>query len=103
MAVKPGKTQDKRARAVAGIVLVLVIALLVGGALARFFGVFQPTVPVSVVSDRAGLVMDRDAKVRARGVEIGRVADISRENGKAVLHLDLDPELIRSVPANASA
>lgn len=103
MAIKPGKTQDKKARAVAGIVLVLVIALLVAAALARFLGLFQQSVPVTVVSDRAGLVMDRDAKVRARGVEIGRVADISRENGKSVLRLDIDPELLRSVPANATA
>ena len=58
--------------------------------LASEFGVSERTVirwfasgpvdTVTVTSPRAGLVMDRDAKVKYRGVQIGEVADISYDD-----------------------
>ena len=61
-------------------------------AIGLFRGSFTETVPVTVVSDRAGLVMNPDAKVKMRGVQVGKVASIeTRPDGKAVLQLAMDP------------
>ena len=57
--------------------------------------------PVTVVSDRAGLVMNPEAKVKMRGVQVGQVESIeTRPDGKAVLHLAMDPEQLQDIPAN---
>ena len=51
------------------VVLVAIVAFAVG----LFRGDFGQTVPVTVISDRAGLVMNPDAKVKMRGVQVGQV------------------------------
>ena len=43
---------------------------------AIFGGTFSSYVPVTLTSDRAGLVMEPGAKVKLRGVQVGRVAAI---------------------------
>jgi phospholipid/cholesterol/gamma-HCH transport system substrate-binding protein len=66
-----------------------------------FQGSFTETTPVTVISPRAGLVMNPDAKVKMRGVTVGRVASIeSRPNGQAVLHLAMQPAEMHLIPAN---
>ena len=45
-------------------------------AVGLFQGSFTETVPVTVISQRAGLVMNPDAKVKMRGVQVGKVASI---------------------------
>ena len=102
MATRPGDGRDKRARGIAGTALILIIGLLTAGALGRFFGYFEPTVPITVYTDRVGLVMDDGSKVRARGVDIGQVSDIRREENVSVIDLKVNPELLRSVPSNAT-
>ncbi|MFD3596374.1 MCE family protein [Nocardia sp. NPDC058640] len=80
------------------------VGLLVGGAvfaLALFQGAFTTTAQVLVQAPRSGLVLDPDAKVKVRGVEIGRVADINWRDDSAQLVLEVDPEQLKLVPANA--
>lgn len=88
-------------RALTGLATVAVIAAIVGAAVGLFQGGFTETTPVSVVSPRAGLVMNPDAKVEMRGVQVGRVASIeSRPDGQAVLHLAMYPSKMHLIPAN---
>ena len=57
--------------------------------------------PVTVISPRAGLVMNPDAKVQIRGVQVGKVASIEPlPNGEAALHLAMDPKRLNAIPAN---
>ena len=57
--------------------------------------------PVTVVSPRAGLVMNPDGKVKMRGVQVGKVASIeSLPDGQAALHLAMDPSQLQFIPAN---
>ncbi|ORB15211.1 MCE-family protein [Mycobacterium noviomagense] len=80
---------------------IVVILGIVAVAVGLFQGSFAQTVPVTVVSPRAGLVMNADAKVKMRGVQVGKVASIeTRSNGQAVLHLAMDPPQLRFIPAN---
>ncbi len=62
----------------------------------------QSYAAVTLVSDRAGLVMDTGAKVKLRGVEVGRVSSIE-PNGRVKLRLELYPDQLKYIPANVEA
>jgi len=84
-----------------GLITVLVICGIFAFAIGLFQGSFTPTVPVTVLSPRAGLVMNPDAKVKLRGVQVGKVASIeSLSNGQAALHLAMYPSQLQFIPAN---
>jgi phospholipid/cholesterol/gamma-HCH transport system substrate-binding protein len=92
-------------RALTGLVTVAVIVAIVAVAVGLFRGSFTESVPVTVLSPRAGLVMNVDAKVKMRGVQVGKVDSIeSRPNGQAILHLAMDPSAMdprrHLIPAN---
>jgi virulence factor Mce-like protein len=88
-------------RPLAGLVTILVVAAIVALAAGLFQGDFTKSVPVTVISPRAGLVMNPDAKVKMRGIEVGKVASIyERPDGKAVLNLAMQPSQMHLIPAN---
>ena len=88
-------------RALTGLVAVAVMLAIVAVAVGLFQGSFSDSTPVTVLSPRAGLVMNRDAKVKMRGVQVGKVASIeSRPDGQAALHLAMDPSQMHLIPAN---
>src|SRR5882757_6415468 len=84
-------------------VLVVVVVALIGLSMAMFAGKLQGSVPVTLTADRAGLVMNPGAKVKMRGVQVGRVAGISRQGDIVSLRLDIDPDEIPHIPANVGA
>ncbi|MDT5318544.1 MAG: phospholipid/cholesterol/gamma-HCH transport system substrate-binding protein [Mycobacterium sp.] len=83
----------------------LVLAICGGIALsvAAFNETFTPAVPVTLTADRSGLVMEPNAKVKMRGVQVGHVATITGGTGAASLQLDIDPDQITNIPANVAA
>jgi phospholipid/cholesterol/gamma-HCH transport system substrate-binding protein len=85
------------------LILVLVFAVLIWLSYALFAGTLRPEVPVTLTSDRAGLVMETNAKVKLRGVQVGRVAAISGGRDPVVLKLQIDPDQIPYIPANVEA
>lgn len=100
MAVSMVRASGKRA--FAGLATMLTIALIVTLAVQLFRGVlFDRSIPVTVIADRAGLVMNPEAKVKMRDVEVGRVASIEdRGDGTAAIHLAMDPAVLAMIPAN---
>jgi long-chain acyl-CoA synthetase len=68
-----------------------------------FAGTFRSYVPVTLTSDRSGLVMETGAKVELRGVQVGRVSQIGDGKSMAGLRLEIDPDQIRYIPANVQA
>ena len=68
-----------------------------------FGGTFSSYVPVTLTSDRSGLVMETGAKVKLRGVEVGRVKSISGGDSRASLELGIYPDQIQFIPANVQA
>lgn len=104
---RPGSQLGKQPaylRPLIGLVTIVTIAAVVGLAIGLFRGSFTSTVPVSVVSQRAGLVMYPDAKVKLRGVQVGKVGAIDpRPDGTAVLRLEMQPDQLRLIPANVTA
>jgi phospholipid/cholesterol/gamma-HCH transport system substrate-binding protein len=103
IAASPGRHFGARSyvRPLAGLATVVVVAFVVAVAVGLFRGDFTTSVPVTVVSPRAGLVMNPDAAVKMRGVEVGKVDSIDvRPNGEAVLHLAMHPSQMALIPAN---
>jgi phospholipid/cholesterol/gamma-HCH transport system substrate-binding protein len=88
-------------RALTGLATLVVLGMIIAVAVGLFRGSFTETVPVTVLSSRAGLVMNPDAKVKMRGVQVGKVDSIeSRPNGQAVLHLAMYPSDMHLIPGN---
>jgi phospholipid/cholesterol/gamma-HCH transport system substrate-binding protein len=56
---------------------------------------------VTVTSPRAGLVMERDAKVKYRGIQIGKVKTIEYAGDQAKLTLAIDSSQMAYIPDNA--
>ncbi|SPM35990.1 mce3 [Mycobacterium rhizamassiliense] len=81
-------------------ILVAGIIALTAGA---FTGSFTPSVPLTLVSDRAGLVMEPGAKVKLRGVQVGQVASIGTDVKAAQLQLKMDPGPFKYLPGNLEA
>nr|WP_320415690.1 MCE family protein [Mycolicibacterium phlei] len=89
-------------RPLVGLISILAVAAVFLLAANMFRGGFAETVPVTVISQRAGLVMNPDAKVQVRGVQVGRVAEIEAlPTGQAAIHLAIDPKRLDAIPANA--
>ncbi len=85
----------------AGLGTVLATLLIVVFVADMFQGRFTKTVPVTVLSDRAGLVMNPDARVKMSGVQVGKVSWIEDlPDGRAAIHLAMDPARLHLVPAN---
>lgn len=88
-------------RPLTGIATVVGIVGLVMLTVALFRGQFTPGVPVTVISERAGLVLNPDAKVKMRDIQVGKVASIEhRGDGQVVLQLALNPKAAQVIPDN---
>ena len=92
---------------VAGVVVFLIAALVLWLVFLQYKGDFTEKTKLTMLSDRAGLVMDPGSKVTYNGVQIGRVSDIIAQDrdGKteAKLTLDVYPKYLRLIPANVDA
>ncbi|HEX5253645.1 MAG TPA: MCE family protein, partial [Mycobacterium sp.] len=55
-----------------------------------------------LTSDRSGLIMEPGAKVKLRGVQVGRVTSI-HSGDPVTLRLELYPEQLKYIPANVTA
>jgi phospholipid/cholesterol/gamma-HCH transport system substrate-binding protein len=90
-----------------GVGVFLIAALVLWLVYLQFRGDFTPKTPLTMMSSRAGLVMDPGSKVTYNGVQIGRVASISevQQEGKpaAKLSLDIYPRYLKLIPANVDA
>lgn len=91
-------------RPLLGLLAIALLGGIVFGAISMFAGGFGQTVPVTVMSQRAGLVMNPQAEVRLRGMQVGTVESIeSRANGQAALRLAMDPSQLGFIPSNVKA
>ncbi|WP_254849293.1 MCE family protein [Mycobacterium sp. GA-1841] len=88
-------------RPLAGFATVAALIGVLALAVSLFRGDFRQGMPVTVLSHRAGLVLNAGAKVKLHGVQIGRVTAIeTRPDGQAAIHLALDESHVHLVPAN---
>ena len=74
------------------LILLVAVAVFLFVTATAFAGTFRSYVPVTLASDRAGLVLETNAKVMLRGVQVGRVSQIGESNDRASLRLEIDPD-----------
>ncbi|MGA5465602.1 MCE family protein [Mycobacterium sp. NPDC050041] len=89
-------------------VLFVVVIVLVALTAVLFTGAAKSFVPVTLVSDRSGLVMEDGAKVKLRGVQIGEVDGIGTEaaaegSENSKLTLKIYPDQFQFLPRNVEA
>jgi phospholipid/cholesterol/gamma-HCH transport system substrate-binding protein len=63
---------------------------------------FTSTDTVTVAAPRAGLVMEKGAKVKFRGIQVGKVDNISYAGDQARLTLAIDSGEMHFIPSNAT-
>lgn len=85
------------------LILFFAVVALVFVTVTSFRGTFRSVVPVTLTADRTGLVMETGAKVKLRGIDVGRVSQISSTGAGAQLKLDIDSDQIRYIPENVEA
>jgi phospholipid/cholesterol/gamma-HCH transport system substrate-binding protein len=85
------------------VILLAVVAAFLLVTASVYSGTFSSYVPVTLTSERSGLVMETGAKVKMRGVEVGRVKSITGGAGSADLELAIYPDQIQFIPANVRA
>ena len=83
--------------------LVVAVAVAVWLTYAFFVGTFKQHETVTVTSDRSGLVMETNARVKLRGVQVGRVASIQGGGQPVALKLEIHNHKIKYIPANVEA
>ena len=83
---------------VAGVVVFLIAALVLWLVFLQYRGDFTPKTQLTMLSSRAGLVMDPGSKVTYNGVQIGRVATISevQHDGRPAAKFTLD--IVSEIP-----
>ncbi|OBA84418.1 MCE-family protein [Mycobacterium sp. 1164966.3] len=63
---------------------------------------FTETDTVTVAAPRAGLVMEKGAKVKYRGIQVGKVEDVSYSGDQARLKLAINSDQLGFIPSNAT-
>jgi len=86
-----------------GIVFLLVLALLVGLAIASFQKRFTPVVMVTLETDRLGSQLQESSDVKLRGLLVGEVRHVEATPTGARLELALQPDEVAKIPSNVSA
>lgn len=85
------------------LILVILIAVAMWLTYALFLGKFRPTETVTLTSERSGLVMETNAKVKLRGVQVGRVVAIQGGTEPVALKLEIDKDKLEFIPGNVEA
>jgi virulence factor Mce-like protein len=89
-------------RQLAGLGMMVTVGVVLALAVSAFDGTFSSTTAVTVISARAGLVMNPGAKVKFHGAEIGAVTEVTQTaDGQARLQLAIDSTRMSLIPYNA--
>lgn len=89
-------------KALAGLILVVLIAGLCVAGVAKGFGAFSTSTTIRAVVPTAGPALSKGAEVQYRGVLVGTLASIDREPARTVLTLHLHPSQVDQIPAGAT-
>jgi len=88
---------------VLGIAFLALLLLFVWLTYAIYSKKFVDYVPVDVRTSTIGLQLNTRADVKLRGMIVGEVRSTDLDEGGAVLHVGLDPDLVDQIPDNVTA
>jgi len=99
-----GVVPSKLRTRVTGVIGLLLVAAVVAGLLGIYLKVFKPVIEVTVMSDRAGLLLDKGSAVRAYGLPVGEVRGVRTAGGAQVaITIALDPDKVDMIPEDVGA
>ena len=93
----------KTRRRLAGVVFIVVFAVLIWLSIALYNKDFTSVVLVNLNTDTTGNELHIHADVQVRGVDVGEVWEISTNGDGAQLQLALQPDKVPLIPANVTA
>ncbi|WP_405016518.1 MCE family protein [Kitasatospora sp. NBC_00070] len=93
----------RQGRLVAGVVFLVVPALLAGLCVAVYDRTFADETTVTLETTAAGNELHVNADVKLRGVVVGRVRSVGADGDRARLTLALDPARLTGIPAGVTA
>ncbi|ORW98162.1 MCE-family protein [Mycobacterium sp. IEC1808] len=96
-----GASRRSSVRLAAALLAAVIVAFAVLTYLS-YTAAFASTDTVTVSAPRAGLVMDKGAKVKYRGIQIGKVTSIDYSGDQARLTLAISSDQMHFVPSNAT-
>lgn len=78
-------------------------AVLIAGTIAAYSQVFTPSVPATVLTSRAGLLMTPGASVTLYGADVGQVTSVTPDGNQARIGISVTPREVRNIPSNVRA
>ena len=86
-----------------GLAFLVVLALLLGLAIATYQKAFTPVASVTLETDTAGNQLQEASDVKMRGVIVGDVREVNASADGATIKLAISPDYIDQIPADVSA
>ena len=90
-------------RRLQGLAFLVVLALLLGLAVAQYQKAFSGAVGVTLQTDTIGNQLQEASDVKIRGVLVGEVRSVSADADGATIELAIDPDHLADIPADVSA
>ena len=90
-------------RRLLGLAFFGVCALFLVVTIGKYQQRFETFTWVELDTDTAGASLPVNSEVRARGVEVGTVRDVSVRNGRTVIRMGLKPDQARQLPGDVTA
>jgi len=81
----------------------VLVAAFVGAAVLVYNRAFVPSVDVTLTTGTVGSALQKGSDVKLHGVPVGEVKSIDTAPGGAQLHLQLDPDTAKTLPADTTA
>lgn len=103
MTVKDNDPRERNKLALAGLVYVVVAALLIALSIAIYNKSFTDFTTVTLEADRAGLQLAELGDVRYNGVLVGQIRNISQTEERAIIELGLYPAAADEIPTDFDA
>lgn len=90
-------------RRLQGVGFIVVIFSLIGLSIAKYNGVFEDSVPVSLRVDDTGPQLQQRSDVKVRGLIVGEVGELRTTRDTAFVELELEPAMVDKIPSNVRA
>src|SRR4051794_17857432 len=90
-------------RRIQGLAFLVVLALLLGLAVASYQKAFTSVARVTLQTDTAGNQLQEASDVKMRGVIVGEVRDVKASTKGATIDLAINPDYLHEIPGNVSA
>lgn len=86
----------------AGVAFLTAMALLIWLSIAIYNKDFDHTTDITIKAQRAGLQLAKFGDVRINGALVGQVRGITQDGDQAEIHVALDPDAAKEIPANVT-